>query len=192
VPPDKLPLVNTNIAHNNLLFLSTTSHSYAIDIGSHQQVWSYPAGGTLALSSQGLFIAQQSGRLAAIKVPVTSPMTIRRRSSRAMAATLLALAACSDSTSPRASLDVKIALASTGGPTMSSDADGNPQVACQLNFSLTASGKVNATWEDAIYRFYVGKDRTTPVDTLLIPSSDIAQGWGAQITPGEGSNRRGT
>jgi len=54
--------------HNNLLFLSTTSHSYAIDIGSHQQVWSYPAGGTLALSSQGLFIAQQSGRLAAIKV----------------------------------------------------------------------------------------------------------------------------
>jgi hypothetical protein len=39
---------------------------YAIDIGSHQQVWSYPAGGALALSKQGvLFIAQQSGRLAA-------------------------------------------------------------------------------------------------------------------------------
>jgi len=103
-----------------------------------------------------------------------------------MAATLLALAACSDSTSPRASLDVKIALASTGGPTMSSDADGNPLLTCQLNFSLTASGKVNATWEDAIYRFYVGKDRTTPRDTLLIPRADIAQGWGAQITPGEG------
>ena len=41
----------------------------AIDIGSHQQVWSYAAGGALALSKQGvLFIAQQSGRLAAIKV----------------------------------------------------------------------------------------------------------------------------
>ena len=114
-----------------------------------------------------------------------SPMTIRRRSSRATAATLLALAACRDATSPRTSLDVKIALASTGGPTMSSDADGNPLLTCQLNFSLTASGKVNATWEDAIYRFYAGKDRTTPRDTLLIPSAEIAQGWGAQITPGE-------
>jgi hypothetical protein len=32
-------------------------------------VWSYPAGGALALSKQGvLLIAQQSGRLAAIKV----------------------------------------------------------------------------------------------------------------------------
>jgi len=102
-----------------------------------------------------------------------------------MAATLLALAACRDATSPRTSLDVKIALASTGGPTMSSDADGNPLLTCQLNFSLTASGKVNATWEDAIYRFYAGKDRTTARDTLLIPSADVAQGWGAQITPGE-------
>ncbi|MFL5615285.1 MAG: Ig-like domain-containing protein [Gemmatimonadaceae bacterium] len=69
VPPDRLQLVNTNIATNNLLFVSTTSHTYAIDIGSHQQVWSYPAGGALALSKQGLlFIAQQNGRLAAVKV----------------------------------------------------------------------------------------------------------------------------
>jgi len=69
VPPDHSALVNTNIATNNLLFLSTGSHTYAIDIGSHQQMWSYAAGGALALSKQGLlFIAQQNGRLAAIKV----------------------------------------------------------------------------------------------------------------------------
>jgi uncharacterized protein YjdB len=69
VPPDKLPLANTNIATNNLLFLSTANHTYAVDIASHQLVWSYPAGGSLALSKQGLlFIAQQNGRLAAIKV----------------------------------------------------------------------------------------------------------------------------
>lgn len=69
VPPDRLALANTNIATNNLLFVSTSSHSYAIDIASHQQVWSYQGGGALALSKQGLlFIAQQNGRLAAIKV----------------------------------------------------------------------------------------------------------------------------
>ena len=43
--------------------------AYAIDIGSHQQVWSYPAGGAVALRKPGvLFIAPQSGRLAAITV----------------------------------------------------------------------------------------------------------------------------
>ena len=69
LPPDKLPPVNTSIATNNLLFVSTASDTYAIDIGSHQLVWSYHGGGALALSKQGiLLIAQQNGRLAAIKV----------------------------------------------------------------------------------------------------------------------------
>lgn len=114
-----------------------------------------------------------------------SLMMARRRSSYAVIVTLLVLAACRDSTAPRDSLDVAIGLTSTGGPTMSSDAAGNPQLTCQLNFSLTASGKANATWEDAIYRFYVGKNRTTAADTLVIASADVARGWGAQITPGE-------
>ena len=114
-----------------------------------------------------------------------SQTMVGRYSALAATATLLALAACGDSTGPRDTLDVNIVVASTGGPTMSSDADGNPLLTCQLNFGLTASGKVNATWEDAIYRFYVGKNRTTAADTLVIASADVAQGWGAQITPGE-------
>jgi len=101
------------------------------------------------------------------------------------AVTLLAVAACSDSTAPRDTLDVTIALASTGGPTISSNVDGTPRVSCQLNFSLTASGKVNATWENAIYRFYIGKNRTTAADTSVIGVADVADAWGAQITPGE-------
>src|SRR5215510_7991931 len=72
-------------------------------------------------------------------------------------ATLLAVAACSDATTPRDTLDVTIALASTGGPWVTSDINGHPQVRCQVNFSLTASGKANATWENAIFRIYVGK-----------------------------------
>ena len=110
---------------------------------------------------------------------------LRRWSPLAAIATLFTLASCGDSTGPRDSLDVVIALASTGGPTIGSDANGDPQLTCQLNFRLTASGKTNGTWEDAIYRFYVGKNRTTPADTLMIASADVAQGFGAQITPGE-------
>src|SRR5262245_66607307 len=95
-------------------------------------------------------------------------------------ATLFALAAC-DSTAPRDTLDVTIALASTGGPTISSNVDGTPRVSCQLNFSLTASGKVNATWENAIYRFYIGKDRTTAADTSVIGVADVVDGAGDTI-----------
>ena len=57
------------IATRNLLLVSTASNTYAIDLASHAPVWTYPAGGTLALSAQGiLFIAQTSGKLSAISV----------------------------------------------------------------------------------------------------------------------------
>jgi len=53
----------------NLLFVSTADATYAVDIASRKQVWSYPVGGALALSSQGiLFIAQDQGKLVAIGV----------------------------------------------------------------------------------------------------------------------------
>lgn len=57
------------IVTKNLLFVSTATATYAVDIATLKQVWSYPAGGTLALSSQGvLFIAQDTGSLVAIGV----------------------------------------------------------------------------------------------------------------------------
>jgi len=57
------------IVTRNMLLVSTVANTYAVDLSTHQQVWSYPAGGRLALSAQGiLFIAQSSGRLSAISV----------------------------------------------------------------------------------------------------------------------------
>ena len=53
----------------NLLLVSTAANTYAVDLTSHAQVWSYPAGGHLTLSAQGiLFIAQSSGKLTAISM----------------------------------------------------------------------------------------------------------------------------
>jgi hypothetical protein len=67
-PPTGQP-VGPMIATKNLLFVSTAANTYAVDRATRQQVWSYPAGGHLALSAQGiLFIAQSSGRLVAISV----------------------------------------------------------------------------------------------------------------------------
>ena len=68
IPPDGAPF-GTTIVTNNLLFVSTAANTYAIDLASHIPVWSYHAGGFLALSKQGLLlIAQQNGKIAAIKV----------------------------------------------------------------------------------------------------------------------------
>ncbi|HVH66602.1 MAG TPA: PQQ-binding-like beta-propeller repeat protein [Gemmatimonadales bacterium] len=52
---------------DNLLFASTESHTYALDLQRRAAVWSYPAGGRLSISSQGiLYIAQANGTLSAI------------------------------------------------------------------------------------------------------------------------------
>jgi len=57
------------IATKNMLLVSTAANTYAVDLTTRQQVWSYPAGGQLTLSAQGiLFIAQSSGRLTAVAV----------------------------------------------------------------------------------------------------------------------------
>jgi outer membrane protein assembly factor BamB len=57
------------VATKNLLFVSTAANTYAVDLTSRRQMWSYPAGGQLALSNQGiLFIAQVTGKLTAIAV----------------------------------------------------------------------------------------------------------------------------
>jgi hypothetical protein len=67
-PPDGPP-VGPMIATKNLLLVSTAANTYAVDLTSHAQVWTYPAGGHLALSAQGiLFIAQSSGKLTAVSV----------------------------------------------------------------------------------------------------------------------------
>ncbi len=57
------------IATQNLLFVSTSSTTYAVDLGAHLPAWSYPVGGLLTLSKDGLlFIAQGNGTLTAIDV----------------------------------------------------------------------------------------------------------------------------
>ena len=68
IPPEGQP-VGPMIATKNLLLVSTAANTYAVDLATRQHVWSYPAGGHLTLSAQGiLFIAQTSGKLAAISV----------------------------------------------------------------------------------------------------------------------------
>jgi hypothetical protein len=65
-PDDKLdgPVVVTN-SH---AFVSGEHGTYAIDLSTHQKVWSYPLAGALTLSDGTLFIASKTGHLAAVSV----------------------------------------------------------------------------------------------------------------------------
>jgi hypothetical protein len=67
-PPEGQP-TGPMIVTKNLLLVSTAANTYAVDLASHAHVWSYPAGGHLTLSAQGiLFIAQSSGKLTAVSM----------------------------------------------------------------------------------------------------------------------------
>ena len=57
------------IVTRNLLFASDGASTFAVDLGAHLQVWSYPAGGKLSLSRDGLLlIARPDGVLTAVGV----------------------------------------------------------------------------------------------------------------------------
>jgi len=67
--PSDGPPAGPMIVTKNLLLVSTAATTYAVDLASHTPVWTYPAGGQLALSAQGiLFIAQSSGKLTAVSM----------------------------------------------------------------------------------------------------------------------------
>jgi hypothetical protein len=56
------------IVTNNLLFVSTNLATYAIDLVTHKVVWSYPAGGRLALSRSGILYIQSPEALVALNL----------------------------------------------------------------------------------------------------------------------------
>lgn len=57
------------IVTKNILLATTATATYAIDLGTHGNTWSYPAGGQIAISKSGtLFLAQTTGKIAAIKL----------------------------------------------------------------------------------------------------------------------------
>jgi len=96
------------------------------------------------------------------------------------------LVACGDTTGPGASVDVTVSLVSMDGPTLSVGPDSAPRIACSVDVRATATGSGRATWGDATLRLFVGKDRSTPIDTFVVPTATVQSAWGKpDIGPGE-------
>jgi outer membrane protein assembly factor BamB len=57
------------IASRNVVFASTENRTYAIDISSRRHTWSYPSGGHLAVTPDGLLlIVEPAGKITAINI----------------------------------------------------------------------------------------------------------------------------
>jgi len=67
--PAQAALWPAMIVTRNLLFATDGAQTYAVDLAAHLVVWTYPAGGELSLSADGLLlIGQTNGTLTAIGV----------------------------------------------------------------------------------------------------------------------------
>jgi outer membrane protein assembly factor BamB len=67
VAPEEIFVGNLIVA-NNLVLAPTTAATYAIDIATHQSVWSTPRSGHLALSSNGVLYIVSAQRIDAYEL----------------------------------------------------------------------------------------------------------------------------
>lgn len=60
---------DTLVVTNGLAFVSSDETTLAVDLATHQVVWSHPVGGTLALSNRGvLYITNSDGQVVAVNL----------------------------------------------------------------------------------------------------------------------------
>jgi hypothetical protein len=66
-PPgvDELGFISEVLLTNTLAFVSTARATYAVDLGTHKAVWSFPVSGNLALSASGILYVEGPASLTA-------------------------------------------------------------------------------------------------------------------------------
>jgi outer membrane protein assembly factor BamB len=60
------------------LFVASTDDLFAVELLSHDDVWTYPVGGHLSLSDEILYVASSNGLLTAINMPEYTPALLER------------------------------------------------------------------------------------------------------------------
>lgn len=115
------------------------------------------------------------------------PTTPRRRPVVAAGTILLlGLLGCNDGTGPDTGLTVTVTTSQDSPAAVFVGDDGLPVIECTVGFQATATGTGRATWLDAVLKFYIGRDQTTPVDSAVFPAADVQAAWGhTEIGSGE-------
>jgi hypothetical protein len=99
--------------------------------------------------------------------------------------------ACGDSTAPRQAVTVSISVTRVDPPVILGD-DSQPRIACDVEFSATASGgDGSAKWLDAKGLWNAGIDRSTPFDSATWSAKEIQTSWD-ETGIGPGQTQRAT
>jgi hypothetical protein len=85
--------------------------------------------------------------------------------------------ACGDSTDPGAQVDVTVSVAQIVGPNIDQAPEDGNRVGCDVTLHARATGSGRATWGAATFRWYAGKDRSTPFDSSVAPAIDVRRAW---------------
>jgi outer membrane protein assembly factor BamB len=68
--PEKSPVINNIVVTKSHAFLSTDTKVYAIDLATHQNVWTYAVSGHLTLAEGSLYVAAKDGTLTAFRLGI--------------------------------------------------------------------------------------------------------------------------
>jgi len=90
----------------------------------------------------------------------------------------LALAACGETTAPEPPFTVSVFVASSRGPVFN-DIDTVASLECWVTLRAVGHGPGTATWGEGKFYFYLGPDRSVPIDSGTLVPRDIQQSWGA-------------
>ena len=92
--------------------------------------------------------------------------------------TLSTAAACSESAAPAPSIAVALSLDGTIGPDVRPVLGGQQTVSCQFAFAARTTGDGKGAWDGGVMRFYAGKERFVPADSLILSSYEAGSFWG--------------
>jgi hypothetical protein len=84
---------------------------------------------------------------------------------------------CGDSTAPPPPLGVEISVYHLDTPVIGTTEDGFPIMTCEVEFRANASGAGSAEWLGAKALWFTGTDRSTPLDSSVVSSSEVRTAW---------------
>ena len=110
-----------------------------------------------------------------------------RRAALGLGLVLPIMEACSSPSEPSASplTTVRVIVDTVAAPVLSQTPDGIQDLSCDVGLTASAAGRDTVRWIGATFRWYLGRDQTTPFDSADADAATIQSSWGtATITGG--------
>ena len=99
-----------------------------------------------------------------------------RRATRILPVLFLLTSACGKEATGPIPFRIDITADAVGAPELWLAEDGRPVIGCAVHMMAEASGAGRATWDDAVIRFYAGKENIV-FDSVTVPAADVQSAW---------------